>query len=380
MTFENNHCHSDALTAHVAPQRAHSSTPHVAHHAPPAAGLATRQSGRTVPRPALIWPRRFFTSSRRCWAPRDGRVARRAGGGGASASVSRCAAGPGQRLPVLQLRAVLGRDDRQHAVHQPAGQTGEHPRPLLLGERGGRSTSPAQLDPAVGGVDRLPARPGRAAEPLDQFGVRDHQAVRQPAGRAAARDPARRLQSATARRACPAPRASRRVTSSGSRGSAPDRFTGAPSVTAMSSSIRTPMPRSSAGTRQVVGLEVQARLDGEHVAGGERARRGRSPRGPARSRARRCRACARCRAACSGGAARRPGARGRRRRRPRPVTGRMPQRVQVVGEHPHRGAVRGEEVGAGLHLGDAGGLRLEHGAVDLAAGPASTRRRPASCG
>ena len=37
----------------------------------------------------------------------------------------------------------------------------------------------------------------------------------------------------------------------------------------------------------------------------------------------------------------------------------------MVGEHPHRGAVRGEEVGARLHLGDARGLGLLHGAVDL---------------
>ena len=42
--------------------------------------------------------------------------------------------------------------------------------------------------------------------------------------------------------------------------------------------------------------------------------------------------------------------------------------VQVVGQHPHRGPVRGQEVRAGLDLGDAGLLGLEHRAVELALG------------
>ena len=38
------------------------------------------------------------------------------------------------RLAVLQLAAVLAGRHRQHAVHEPAGQPIEHPRPQVLVE------------------------------------------------------------------------------------------------------------------------------------------------------------------------------------------------------------------------------------------------------
>ncbi len=81
--------------------------------------------------------------------------------------------------PVAVLRAVLGGVDHDPAVGQPRAEVAHGPGPLRLGERRRRGDVVLQLDPAVGGVDRLTAGSGRPGEPLDQLGRRDHQPVRQ---------------------------------------------------------------------------------------------------------------------------------------------------------------------------------------------------------
>ena len=55
------------------------------------------------------------------------------------------------------------------------------------------------------------------------------------------------------------------------RGSGADKILVAVAVITMSSSIRTPMPRSSTGTSSSSGLEVQPRLHGDHHARLQRA-------------------------------------------------------------------------------------------------------------
>ena len=55
-------------------------------------------------------------------------------------------------------------------------------------------------------------------------------------------------------------------TSPGFEGNAAERFSAPPLVTAMSSSMRTPMPRKRSRNGCVVGLKVESRLDGEHHA------------------------------------------------------------------------------------------------------------------
>jgi hypothetical protein len=82
------------------------------------------------------------------------------------------------RVAVLQLRSVFRRGDHQHAVvGQPASQPRLQPGPLRFAENAGLCDVPAQLYPAVGRVDALPAGSGRPAESLDKLSRRHHEAV-----------------------------------------------------------------------------------------------------------------------------------------------------------------------------------------------------------
>ena len=90
--------------------------------------------------------------------------------------------GPG-RGAVLPLRTMLGRRDHQDAVVDARGKAFEDTSPLQVAQGGRADDVPAQFDAAVGRVDALAARPGRAAEPLDEFGVRHDQPVGNPARR-----------------------------------------------------------------------------------------------------------------------------------------------------------------------------------------------------
>jgi hypothetical protein len=73
---------------------------------------------------------------------------------------------------------MFGSRDRDGSVDQSSGQFAQQSRPLLVAQGGRSADVVAQFDPTVGGVDRLPARARRTAEPLDQFGRRHDQASR----------------------------------------------------------------------------------------------------------------------------------------------------------------------------------------------------------
>src|SRR5579875_3270191 len=76
--------------------------------------------------------------------------------------------GPGG-APVGQLAAVLGGG---HGEHAP-GQAPDGPGPSPFRQRRGARDVEGQLDPAVGGVDRLAAGPGRPGEALAQLAAGD---------------------------------------------------------------------------------------------------------------------------------------------------------------------------------------------------------------
>src|SRR5699024_7280075 len=73
------------------------------------------------------------------------------------------------RPPVLPLRTMLGRRDRERGARQLRSQAGEDPGALLL--VAGRRGAPvrAQLDPGLGGAHALPAGAGGGRELLDQL-------------------------------------------------------------------------------------------------------------------------------------------------------------------------------------------------------------------
>ena len=86
-------------------------------------------------------------------------------------------------LAVAALRAVLGRHDA-HATSDKVGrQPGGRAVPLGFGEGSRGRRVPPQLDPAVGGVDPLAARPARAAEPLLELARGDNQPMAQTGAR-----------------------------------------------------------------------------------------------------------------------------------------------------------------------------------------------------
>jgi hypothetical protein len=66
--------------------------------------------------------------------------------------------GPGG-LPVGELAALLGRGQSEHAADQTPGQALERAGPRPVREHGRMLYVEGELDPAVGGVDRLPAGP-----------------------------------------------------------------------------------------------------------------------------------------------------------------------------------------------------------------------------
>ena len=125
---------------------------------------------------------------------------------------------------------------------------------------------------------RPPAAAGtRAADPGERRARAD------PKGREAAKARARGARSTCAKRASASARRTQRAraragavgaasraiqasTSATVRGMPADRFSQPSAVTSTSSSMRTPMPRNSSGHRQVVGLEVEPRLDREDHA------------------------------------------------------------------------------------------------------------------
>ena len=120
-------------------------------------------------------PRRVFASSRRRCEPREGFVGTRGRGGGARPSRTRSP----RRSRAVDAVAVLGTVLRggggeRYAAQSCALPVVEHPR---------RARVEGQLDPAVGGVDRLPAGTRRLREPFLQLGLGDHQ----PAGHARTR-------------------------------------------------------------------------------------------------------------------------------------------------------------------------------------------------
>ena len=71
--------------------------------------------------------------------------------------------------PVGMLRPVLGRDDGQPTTGCPRTERLQDSLALALGQRCGPGDVELQLDSAVGGVHRLPTRPRRPGEPLDQL-------------------------------------------------------------------------------------------------------------------------------------------------------------------------------------------------------------------
>jgi hypothetical protein len=66
--------------------------------------------------------------------------------------------GPGG-LPVGKLAALLGRGNGDDAADQAPGQALERAGPRPIREHGRILHVEGELDPAVGGVDRLPAGP-----------------------------------------------------------------------------------------------------------------------------------------------------------------------------------------------------------------------------
>ena len=68
---------------------------------------------------------------------------------------------------------MLRRGHREHAVHEASGQTLQRPRALHRSQGARRGDIEAQLDPRIGGVDRLPAGTRRVAEPPAQLALRD---------------------------------------------------------------------------------------------------------------------------------------------------------------------------------------------------------------
>ena len=70
---------------------------------------------------------------------------------------------------VGELGAVLAGRDGQHAVDQPRPEPRQHPLLEVRRHRGRRGQVEGQLDPAVGGVDALPAGPRRAREAFAQL-------------------------------------------------------------------------------------------------------------------------------------------------------------------------------------------------------------------
>src|SRR5690606_40302727 len=88
--------------------------------------------------------------------------ARRPGGAAAlRRRGARLAQQPGEavrgRVPVAELGAVLGGDHREHAAGEPGREPPQGERLQLGAQRGGGGDVEAELDPAVGGVDALPA-------------------------------------------------------------------------------------------------------------------------------------------------------------------------------------------------------------------------------
>ena len=144
--------------------------PLVGSHAP------TSQSKRPW-RPRLVWPRRFFSASRRSWDPRVGRVGRRRRGGGAAAlrSTSASRSRAARRLSSWARCSLAVTVSTPSTSREASRSSTRGPQPVRHHVRPGHVDR--ELDPGVGGVDALAARPGRAREPLGQLAGRDHPAV-----------------------------------------------------------------------------------------------------------------------------------------------------------------------------------------------------------
>ena len=67
---------------------------------------------------------------------------------------------------------------RQHAAGEAAAQPAEHPVAQPLGHRRRAGHVEGQLDPAVGGVDALPAGPRGPGEAFAQLGRGHHESAR----------------------------------------------------------------------------------------------------------------------------------------------------------------------------------------------------------
>ena len=121
----------------------------------------------------FVGARRRFAASRRSTAAAEGRVGRRGRGGAAVAARSRSVSRASAGLPVAQLGAVLAGDHGEHAVGESSTEAGERLAAQRLGHGCGAGDVQRQLDPGVGGVHRLPARPRRPRVPPVQL-VRGH--------------------------------------------------------------------------------------------------------------------------------------------------------------------------------------------------------------
>ena len=119
----------------------------------------------TRPRRALVWPRCFFASRRRCWEPRVGRVGRRA-----AAGRERLASCPRPAVRARQRGCGLGSGARSRPPGSARREAGQQARPLGVAEGGRRRDVVLELDAAVGGVHRLTAGAGRTGEALDELG------------------------------------------------------------------------------------------------------------------------------------------------------------------------------------------------------------------
>ena len=225
---------------------------------------------------------------------------------------------------------VRGRPPRG-PVRRP-GRHGSRPGPR--GSPGGRRTG-AAVPPRA----RRPC-PGRAGRRAHADGVPGLAGRGQP------------------RRSCRS-RAIHASTSSERRGSPAERFRLPSSVTRMSSSMRTPMPRYSSGTVRSSGWKYRPGSTVRHHAGLQRAVHVGLGAGLRRSRARPCRACGRCRAASSGAGAPAPAP-----ARPGPRAGPTPPAASASTRWA--ASWKSRYFGARPDRGDAGLLRLVHRVVDLA--------------
>src|SRR5699024_3344305 len=81
-------------------------------------------------------------------------------------------------VPVAQLGGPAAGHDADLPADQRLPQRPQHAAALYRGERGGGTRVEEQLYPGVGGVHRLPARPGGTAEPVGELAARDHPPTR----------------------------------------------------------------------------------------------------------------------------------------------------------------------------------------------------------